>query len=306
MPAYNVEPWIATALESVLTQTSPPDEVVVVDDGSTDGTTGEVERFGDAVRIVSQANRGCAGAFNTGFAEARGDYVALCPADDRWEPRKLEWQRDALSAQPEVDVAFGHATNFGLKETEFAKPSGEGVLNLDGLARSMFVENVIADPSAVVRRSLWQSLGPFSEEVPAEDYEFWWRAIRAGAVFYYDRRVLVTLRQHGGNLSMKALRMWESNYRIHTDAAPRIGDERLVAEVLSRDLRAIGRCRLGLDRAHEARDAYRESLRRRVSPAAVAWTLLLSLPGARLAIRAVNSIRRRAQLSTPAGSAASA
>src|SRR3954447_25406386 len=112
VPAYNEERYIAEALDAVLAQTRSPLEVIVVDDGSTDGTHEVVAGYGDTVRLIEQENRGCPGAFDTGFREARGEFVALCPADDVWEPHKLQWQQDALRAHPEVDVIFGAAQKF--------------------------------------------------------------------------------------------------------------------------------------------------------------------------------------------------
>src|SRR5215207_1519597 len=113
VPAYNEERHIAEALDSVLAQTRSPLEVIVVDDGSTDGTLAVVDRYRERVRVVQQENRGCPGAFDTGFREAKGEFVALCPADDVWESEKLEWQQDALRQQPELDVVFGAARRFG-------------------------------------------------------------------------------------------------------------------------------------------------------------------------------------------------
>src|SRR6476619_6144156 len=94
--AYQAEQFIAQTLESILAQTRPPDEVIVVEDGSTDGTPGVLERFADRIRIIRQANSGCAASFNTAFRHARCDYVAECGADDLWEPTKLERQVAAL------------------------------------------------------------------------------------------------------------------------------------------------------------------------------------------------------------------
>ena len=245
VPAYNAERWIGEALAAVLAQTDPPDEVVVVDDGSTDGTVGEVERFGASVRLVRQANGGCPAAFNRAFAEARGDYVALCPADDVWEPRKLEWQREALAAHPEIDVAFGAARTFGLSEADFRRPPADGLLDRAALTRAMYERNVVADPGAVVRRALHERLGGFRDLI-GEDYEFWMRALRAGAVFWYDPRLLVRLRAHGGNLSAQALAIWRTNLRVHREFAPDVRDPALVARALARDVWSVARCRVGL------------------------------------------------------------
>ena len=78
----------------------------------------------------------------------------------------------------------------------------------------MYPENLIADPSAIVRRSLYLDLGGY-EPLVGEDYEFWMRALSAGATFYFEPRLVVRLREHGGNLSYRALEIWETKHLIH-------------------------------------------------------------------------------------------
>lgn len=280
IPAYQAERWLAETLDAVLAQTSPPDEVVVVDNGSTDATADVAQEFDAPVRLVRQrSNRGPAAAYNRAIDESRGDYVAMCPADDLWEPHKLELQREALSARPDVDVAFGAARSFGSEERDFPRPEGKGVLDPESFFREMYRADVVAAPTALVRRALFHRLGAFREDLAGEDYEFWMRALRCRAVFFYDPRVLVRLRRHGGNLSSQALPMWELNHRIHQLYAADLGDDDLARRTLARDLRRIGRCRLGLGRAEAARHAYRASLSQVLHPAALAWALAVSTPG---------------------------
>src|SRR3954469_16060750 len=113
MPAYNAARWIDETLDSVLAQTRPADEVIVVDDGSSDDTAERAR--GHGVAVLSQANGGPPAAYNTGFDAARSEYVAMCPADDLWHPNKLEWQAQALTEHPGIDVLFGKARFFGLR-----------------------------------------------------------------------------------------------------------------------------------------------------------------------------------------------
>ncbi|MEZ5102645.1 MAG: glycosyltransferase [Thermoleophilia bacterium] len=278
IPAYQASRWIAETLDAVLAQASPADEVIVVDDGSTDGTAELAEAYGPPVRVVRQANRGAAGAYNRGFQEATGDFVAKCPADDLWVPEKLAWQREALARHPQADVLFGLARDFGVVEGDLPGPPGEGLLDNATLLPALYRANCFAAPSALVRRSLHARLGGFREDLRiGEDYDFWLRAVEAGARLYYDPRLLVRLRKHGGNLSMQALATWELNHRIHEAHADAVGDPALVRRTLSDDLTRIGRCRLGLGRAREAREAYRASLRARPTAAALAATAALSL-----------------------------
>jgi glycosyltransferase involved in cell wall biosynthesis len=292
MPAFQAERWIAATLESVLAQTSPPEEIVVVDDGSTDATAEIAAGFGDPVRVVRQPNGGAPAAYNRAFRESRGTYVAMCPADDLWEPDKLERQSEALLTHPEIDVAFGGARFFGLEDREFVGPTQSGLLEPSAFFRDMYRQDLVPAPTALVRRALFDRLGGFREDLDGEDYEFWMRALEHGAIFFNDPRLMVRLRQHGGNLSAQAVSMWEMNRQIHEAYAGAVDDDRLVRETLALDLRTIGRARLGLGQVAAARRAYRASLSKSLHPAAAAWTALLSLPGAAGPLRKLAARRR--------------
>jgi GT2 family glycosyltransferase len=298
MPAYQAERWIGATLESILAQTSPAHEIVVVDDGSTDATGDVARAFGAAVRVVSQPNSGASAAYNRAFRETEGSHVAMCPADDLWEPRKLELQVEALTRWPEIDVAFGGARYFGLEERDCAGPLETGILDSERFFRDMFRADLVPAPTAVVRRRLFEELGGFREDLACEDYEFWMRALRRGAVFFHDPRLLAHLRQHGGNLSAQAVSMWEMNHQIHSLYAPDLDDERLARRTLAHDLRTIGRSRLGLGQIRAARRAYRASLAHVPHPAALTWTAVLSLPGAGGPLRRL-AARRRARATSP-------
>jgi glycosyltransferase involved in cell wall biosynthesis len=299
--AYNEERWIAEALDSIFAQTSPPHEVIVIDDGSTDGTAAALVPFSDRIRVFAHANRGLPATLNRAFAEATGDFVALCGGDDVWEPRKLEWQQDALAAHADVDIAFGHARLFGVVEGEFVRPPGIGVLDRDRLAERLYVRNVLAAPSTVIRRSLHQRLGGFREDLAAEDYEFWLRALKAGATFYYEPRLVLNYRRHGENMSMpgalldERLRpLLEMNYKVHiwyADLVPR----RQARATLAKDFCDLGRYLVELGEPVEARAALRTSFRRRPSARALVWLALarLSPQRRRRIVDAVKQLQRR-------------
>jgi glycosyltransferase involved in cell wall biosynthesis len=112
IPAYNREAYISDAIESILRQTLPPAEIIVVDDGSTDRTAAIALSYGEKVRCISQENQGCGAARNTGLKEARGDLIAFLDSDDIWLDRKLELQSAYLAAHPEIDMAFCHMKPF--------------------------------------------------------------------------------------------------------------------------------------------------------------------------------------------------
>jgi glycosyltransferase involved in cell wall biosynthesis len=110
--AYNAERYLGEAIESVLAQTHPSFELIVVDDGSTDRTGEIAESYGDSVRCIRQANGGMAAARNRAIPEARGSYLAFLDADDRFPPDKLANQLAVFEAQPQLDVVYGHVTEF--------------------------------------------------------------------------------------------------------------------------------------------------------------------------------------------------
>jgi O-antigen/teichoic acid export membrane protein/GT2 family glycosyltransferase len=292
VPAYNAAPWIATTIDSVLAQTCPPLEIVVVDDGSTDRTVEELERFGSQVRVIRQDNRGPSAAYNRAFAAATGDYIAMCPADDVWEPHKLQWQGEVLAAHPEVDIAFGHAREFGLSEEEYDRPPGRGILDNRAFCRAMFETCLIPAPTALIRRELYERLGPFREDLACEDYEFWMRALAADAVFHYEPRLLVNFRRHGGNVSSRLLDMREMAHEVHRLYAEEVADRAFAKSVLAGDLRQIGRYHMDEGQLDRARAAYRHSLRYSVSGKAVVGALTLSIPGVAGAVRRFDGLVR--------------
>jgi glycosyltransferase involved in cell wall biosynthesis len=276
---YNGEEYVAEALTSILGQTRPPDEVIVVDDGSTDGTQRQLERFADDIRVIAQANQGHAGALNRGYAEARCDYVAKCDADDIWEPDKLSRQVQALVDHPDIDVAFSGARNFGLADDEWVPAPGEGLL-LDAreLVRALYRTNIVCATSTVIRRETFERLGPFDASVPCEDYDYWLRALAAGAVFFYDPRALVRCRKHALGATHNLLRMRRGAHLVRQRHAELVADERLVRGVLAGDLSTIARLLVDDDQPREARATFVASVRRRPTAFALAWLALLAAP----------------------------
>ncbi|MBT8087911.1 MAG: glycosyltransferase family 2 protein, partial [Gammaproteobacteria bacterium] len=151
IPAYNVAAFIEDAINSVLGQTHRDFEVIVVDDGSPDDTASIVKRFDDPrIRLVSQPNRGLAGARNTGIRCADGEYVAFLDADDLWRPTKLEEHVRHLDENPELGVSYSTSQfidEAGAPLNLFQKPKLSGIDAADLLLR-----NPVGNGSAPVIR----------------------------------------------------------------------------------------------------------------------------------------------------------
>ena len=105
--AYNAAPFIGRAIESILAQTYPAHEVIVVDDGSTDGTAEAVARFGEPVRCHRQPNAGVSAARNAGAALATGDWLTFLDADDRYYRDRLRWHAELLRQHPDLNLLSG-------------------------------------------------------------------------------------------------------------------------------------------------------------------------------------------------------
>lgn len=159
--ACNAAPFIQATLHSVLDQTFSDFELIVVDDGSTDGTAEQLRQYRDArLRIISQANRGAPAAMNAGLRAARGDYIAFLDHDDLWLPTKLARHIEFLEAHPEVDLTFSWS---GLID-ETGRRLGlhwrrwRGAISF----RELLIDFVIGSTSAVVmRRAALEGAGWF-------------------------------------------------------------------------------------------------------------------------------------------------
>lgn len=191
VPLYNGRRYIAAAIDSILGQTRPPDEVIVVDDGSTDGGADIVAGYGDRVRLLRQENGGAPSALNAGLRVARGELVAFLDHDDLWMPEKLALQCAALREDAALDGVFSHIQVF-LSE------------DAPGLAGRYTVSEAplagISKNSLLAWRSAFDRIGPFDEAMRTADFVPWWaRALALGFRCRMMDAVLVRRRIHGTN-----------------------------------------------------------------------------------------------------------
>lgn len=165
IPAYNAAKTIGATIESVLAQTLPATEIIVVDDGSSDDTATVAEGYGPAVKVVRKPNGGPASARNLGVRRAMGEWIALLDADDHWAPDKLKRQLRFV-ADPEVGLV--HTL------TDGQRTQPPAVLNFEQL----WDRNWIVNSTALLRKEAFEELGGFDETrdlISVEDYNFWLR-----------------------------------------------------------------------------------------------------------------------------------
>ena len=203
IPAFNAEHHIAEALESARDQTLREFEVIVVDDGSTDATLREVERFASELNltIVQQANRGASAARNTGIERARGRYCAFLDADDAMLPERLAAQVELLEAEPDLGLVHTDLMTFderGIVHTTrraFSNPCGGMVLD------RLLLDNFITTSTVMARKECLIEVGMFNvNRRISHDFELWLRMAARWKVGFIDRP-LVRYRYRPGSLS---------------------------------------------------------------------------------------------------------
>lgn len=192
IPAYNAARCIRTALESVLSQTIAPLEILVVDDGSTDETAEVVRSMGGIVRLLTQKNGGPGAARNLGIHEAKGEWIALLDADDAWLPHRLERQLSHLA--DDVILVCSQNLHEPTEARDFQRLSFE----------SLWSRNDIGTSTVLARRSAMLDVGGFDTErclIGVEDYNLWLRMAASGGEMIRLTEKLVRYTPAPNNLS---------------------------------------------------------------------------------------------------------
>ncbi len=193
MPVYNGEAFLADAIRSVIRQDYGPMEIIVVDDGSTDGTAKVARDFGDTVRYFYKPNGGPPTARNKGLDMSGGDVICFLDADDIWTGNKLEIQLARLESEPSVEVVIGHIQPMRQLTDEEGEPRTEiyhdswPSLSLGG---------------AVIRKSAFSKVGRFDETLLFNDDVDWFvRAKEKGVAILVHREIVQLCRRHERNLT---------------------------------------------------------------------------------------------------------
>lgn len=198
VPVYNGAQFIAETIDSILTQTRQVDELIVVDDGSTDDTASAVAQFGTAVRYVRQDNQGPAAARNRGIAMANGTFLAFLDADDRWMPEKISVQLQRMLDEPSWDMSFTHFQNTWEDDLE--------------AEREAFASHKLAQPvsgwcigTLMARRATFATFGRFDDSIrQCENISWFLDTKSAGARIEILPDTLMLRRFHPTSLTRRA------------------------------------------------------------------------------------------------------
>ncbi|MGH7720152.1 MAG: glycosyltransferase family 2 protein [Gemmatimonadaceae bacterium] len=197
IPVYNAERYLAEAVGSVIGQTRPPSEIILVDDGSTDGSAEVAAGFGDRVRYFRQHNAGPAAARNFGLRQAGAEFVAFLDADDCWHEEKLARQLARFDERPELDISVTRVENFWSAEDAQRDPRSRDPRYTEPWPGYTCV-------TLVTRRRTFDVVGQFDPALwLAEDNDWFVRAAEHRLVMELLPDILVRRRYHATNLTTR-------------------------------------------------------------------------------------------------------
>ncbi len=204
LTTYNRKDLLRRAIRSVCGQTHAPDEIIVCDDGSTDGTQQELTIEFPSVHWLKQENKGVASARNRGIRHSRGTWIALLDSDDEWKPEKLELQLECMRLNPHSKACH--------TDEEWIRAGNQVIPPkfLDKSPKNLFVRSLrrclICPSSALIQRDVFSEIGLFDESLPVcEDYDFWLRLLLLTEPALVDQKLVV---KHGGHPDQLSTSTW--------------------------------------------------------------------------------------------------
>jgi len=259
IPCFNQAHYLGEAIESALSQTLPPSEVVVIDDGSEDNSYEVAGRY-DEVQRTRQQNSGVAAARNVGWKRTSAEYLVFLDADDRLVPEALELGIEALQRRPQVAFVAGFSRDIG-GDGHAKGGSRQPLVSQDHYLRLLEDCFIWSGSSIVYRRSALEAVGGFDESLDAaDDYELYMRLARRFPVFCHGG-VVTDYRRHGTNTTRDAAIVLTSQLEVQSRQRREVRD-RLEREALRR---GIGKTRRehGRALAEQIGEDWRHRRRRR-------------------------------------------
>ena len=204
LTTYNRKNLLRRALRSVYGQTHVPHEIIVCDDGSTDGTQQELAPEYPSLVWLRQENKGVASARNLGIRHSRGTWIALLDSDDEWKPEKLELQLECMKRNPRSRAC--HTDEEWIRNGNQVIPPKF----LDKSPKDLFARSLrrclICPSSALIQRDIFSEIGLFDESLPVcEDYDFWLRLLLLTEPALVDQKLVV---KHGGHPDQLSTSTW--------------------------------------------------------------------------------------------------
>ena len=201
IPVFNRSELLKRALDSVFSQSLPPRQVIVVDDGSTDDTI-ELLRsnYSSTVSVISQENAGVSRARNVGISASSHEWIAFLDSDDEWHSRKLEKQVDFLTQNPEYQIC--HSDEIWIRKGIRVNPKRYHAKSGGWIFSKCLPLCAISPSAVIVNRTVFSDVGLFDEELPVcEDYDMWLRVTSKYPVGFVDEHLVIKYGGHEDQLS---------------------------------------------------------------------------------------------------------
>jgi glycosyltransferase involved in cell wall biosynthesis len=218
IPTYNRQEFLADAIDSVLSQTIEPFEIIVIDDGSTDSSEDLLKKYGDEIKVIRQENSGVSVARNVGIKSAHGSLIAFLDSDDIWLPGKLEREMEVFDR--DQNIALVHSDIFLVADSVRTRPRS-GRERFSGSCYAEFFSESPAFPilsTVIVRASALRHVGYFDERLrTSEDIDLWLRVSRAYR-FAFIKEPLVLRRIHGQNLTSDMAKFFVTDLIVYEKA----------------------------------------------------------------------------------------
>ncbi|NOZ11519.1 MAG: glycosyltransferase family 2 protein [Gammaproteobacteria bacterium] len=200
IPTYNRSELLMRALRSVYAQTRPADEVIVVDDGSSDGSREAVKASFPQATYLSQANRGVSAARNVGIKHSTGRWLAFLDSDDEWQPEKLARQYAACQADPDCCVI--HSDEIWIRKGRRVNPMNKHAKQGGHIFEHCLPRCAISPSAVMIHRQVFDEVGLFDESLPAcEDYDLWLRICSRMPVLFIKEALITKYGGHPDQLS---------------------------------------------------------------------------------------------------------
>ena len=211
IPTHNRAHVLDRALDSVLRQSLAPAEVIVVDDGSTDGTEKLMRKRFSSCHYLQQENLGVSSARNQGIKVATGDWLAFLDSDDEWLPSKLAAQKEALN---DKGLRLCHTEEIWIRNGRRVNPMKKHAKAGGWIFRQCLPRCAISPSSVLIHRSLFNDVGLFDESLPAcEDYDLWLRICAFNPVLFIETPQIT---KYGGHTDQLSSRHWGMDrFRIY-------------------------------------------------------------------------------------------
>jgi glycosyltransferase involved in cell wall biosynthesis len=307
IPTYNSANFITDAINSILIQSYPIEEIIIVDDGSTDGTEEVIRNLqARGVRYIKQSNQGPSSARNQGIMLAKNEWIAFLDADDQWTPNKIKLQVSSLIRDKEIRLIAAdmkEIDQYGVSLTtsvlakhnllaSFQKLNGKPVTQALTL---LLQKNFIPTGTVLVARQTLLEAGLFNEAIRfGEDLELWAKIAARNPIVCLPE-ILLLRRKHSNNATLNTECMLEDLVKVMQSLKRNIGIELAnehcdVNQLIANSLTELGYLYFTQSKYREARSTFIASLRSSLSGRAFAYLLIASLPGS--CVKSIKTLRQ--------------